>query len=389
MTVRYEQRPRLFVPAEETAPLSRLERARKIRLPSLFLAIVIIPTLAAAVYFLFLSAPMYVSEAEFIVRQPSQTQPAGISGLLQGVGLSQGDDSYAVHEYIMSRDAIAYLEQRLPLRAMLARPGSDFLARFPRPFESQSQEELYNAYKRFVSVEHSSQTGISTVKVKAFRPRDAQAIAAALLDGGEGLVNQLNERAASSAVQEADTEVARAEARVAQAQDDLTDFRNRAGIVDPDKKSIADMEMVTKLQGQLATLQAERAALAVSAPSDPQLPGMDNRIKAYAQQVDLQNAKIAGESSSLAPKIAQYEQLALRKDFADRILATAAAGDETARVEARHKRLYLERVVSPRVPDEATLPHRFTSLLVVIVSALLACGTISLVIAGLREHQQV
>ncbi len=389
MTVRYEERPKLFAPVDDVPRIGRLERARQLKLPWLFLFVVVVPTVLAATYFLLIASPMYVSEAEFIVRAPSQSQPTGLTGILQNVGLAQnGDDSFAVNDYVMSRDAIAYLNHRLPLREMLARPGSDFLARFPRPLGSDSQEALYKSYKRFVSIEHSSQTGISTIKVKAFRPRDAQAIAAVLLDGGENLVNQLNARAANSAVAEADSEVAQAEARVAAAQQNLTNFRNQQGIVDPERKSTADLEMVTKLQGQLAALQAERGALAASAPQDPQLPGLDNRIRAYAGEIDAQNAKLAGEANSLAPVMGVYDQLVVQRDFADKVLVTASAADETARVEARHKRLYLERVVTPALPDEATLPNRLTSLLVAAISALLAWGTIALVLAGFREHQQ-
>ncbi len=159
-------------------------------------------------------------------------------------------------------------------------------------------------------------------------------------------------------------------------------------MIDPTKSSAAQLDLSTKLSEQLATLQAERSGLAASAPQDPQLPALDSRIRAYQRQIDLQNAKMAGESDSLAPKISQYEELELRRDFAEKLLASATASLESARQEARRKQLYLERVVNPDLPDQTTRPHRLASIAVIAVSCILAYGILLLIIAGLREHRQ-
>ena len=60
------------------------------KLPVSFLGFVVAPTLAAAVYFGLVATPQYVSEARFIVRQPSQPQPSGLGVALQGIGLPAG-----------------------------------------------------------------------------------------------------------------------------------------------------------------------------------------------------------------------------------------------------------------------------------------------------------
>jgi len=74
----------------------------------------------------------------------------------------------------------------------MCRPGADLFSRYPRIGEVPSEEGLLKALNRFVVVGYDSSTGISTLEVKAFRPKDAQNIATILLDGGEGLVNRLN-----------------------------------------------------------------------------------------------------------------------------------------------------------------------------------------------------
>jgi capsular polysaccharide transport system permease protein len=365
--------------------------ARLAKLPWLFLVVVAVPTVAAAVYYLLIAAPLYVSEARFVVRQRSGSQPAALGTMLQSVGLNLGEsqtDANEVHEYMMSRDAVHDLVRAHGLRDMLDRPEADFLARFPRPFERDRFENLYKSYRRFVVVGYDANTGISTLRVEGFRAEDAREIADALLAGGEELVNRLNDRAAADAVSEAGRQVIEAESQGLKAQAALTEFRNRERMIDPDRTSAAGSDLVGKLEAQLITMRAERAGLAASAPESPQLPVLDRRIAAFEAQLQAERLRIAGETNSLAPKMAEYEQLLLQREFAVKSMATAETALEGARVDARRKRLYLERVVNPNLPDKAEQPRRLLAILMTLVSTLVAYATLSLVLAGLREHRQ-
>ena len=363
-----------------------------LRRSPLFVAVVLAPTVAAAIYYLLIAAPLYVSEARFIVRTPGQQAPSTLDSVLMGVGFgsasSAATDSYTVHEYISSREAVRDLEKYHDLRAVLARPSIDFLGRFPRLFGGQKFEDLYRAYPRYVTVGFNSQTGISTLRVQAFTPQDAANIANALLDGGEGVINKLNRRSEEDAVEDAHLRVKEAEDRVATSETALTDFRNRERLIDPARSSMADLDLVGKLEIQIATLRAQRGALAASAAESPQLPELDQQIAAFQAQADAQKAKIAGQSSSLAPMIGEYERLIIDRDFAAKELTTASAEVESARLEMRRKHLYLERVVSPNVPDAPRGPKRLLSLAMVLGTALLIYGSLKLIIAGFREHAQ-
>jgi BexC/CtrB/KpsE family polysaccharide export inner-membrane protein len=231
-------------------------------------------------------------------------------------------------------------------------------------------------------------TGISDLKVEAFRPQDAHALAVALLDGGERVVNRLNDRAAADAVADARRQVGESEDRVAAAEGALTGFRNRERLIDPSKSGLAGMEVTGKLQLQLDTLKADRAALAASAAASPQLAVMDRQIHAFEGQLAAEQAKMAGDNSSLAPKIGQYERLTLEREFSAKELTEASTALALAREEARRKRLYLERVVPPNTPDTALLPKRVYSIAMVFITTLLIWATVVLVIAGLKEHGQ-
>ena len=381
--------------------LSELGRSSKVFFTSmlarllsapLFLLLVVVPSVAAIFYFGLIAAPMYVSEAQFVVRSSSQPTAGTLDSVLAGVGFGTAStgttDAYVVHQYVMSRDAVRDLQAHHDLRALLARSNVDMVSRYPRPFEGRSFEDLYQAYTRFVTVGYNSQTGISTLRVKAFRAEDAAAVANALLDGGEAVVNRLNERAAADALNDANRHVRDAETEVVSSEAALTQFRNRERLIDPARSSLAQMELVGKLETVLATLRAQRAALSASAPESPQLPVMDQQIQAFEAQADAQRTQIAGQDTSLAPMIGEYERLVIDRDFAAKELTVASASAEEARLDLNRKKLYLERVVSPNVPDSPRLPKRLYSIGITILTCLLIYGVVVLIIAGLREHGQ-
>jgi len=358
----------------------------------LFAVLVLLPTVLTAFYYLIIAAPIYVSDAKFLVRTPSQSAPGAFDSLLVGVGLGSASssvtDAYVVEEYVTSRDAVRDLEKNHDLRGILSKPSIDFIGRYPRPTEGRSFEDLYQAYRRYVTVGYDGQTGISTLRVYAFDPHDAAMLANALLDGGERLINRLNDRADADAVANANRHILDAEARVEQSEAALTSFRNRERLIDPTRSSLAGLDLVGKLEGQVVTLQAQRAALAASAPESPQLPIVDQQIQALQAQTEIQRSKIAGQDTSLAPMIGEYERLTIDRDFAAKELTAASAAVESAELDMRRKRLYLERVVPPNIPDAARMPRRMYSIGMVFLSCLLIYGIVSLIIAGLREHTQ-
>lgn len=359
------------------------------RIPVGALLIVGLPTLLAMIYYLMIASPRYVSETQFVVRAAGQSTPSSIGIALQGVGLAPTQtDAFAVHEYITSRDGLTELSRRYEIAEILAPPGVDAFSRYPRPWEGRSREALYEGFQRFVTVGYDSTTGISTLRVEAFRPRDAQALTEALLGGGEQLINRLNERSAADAVAQARQAREDARARLSAAQQQLTAFRNREQIIDPTTTAEQSGELIGNLLTEVARLRADRAQVASEAANSPQLPVFDSRIRAYESQIAAERQKVAGNAGSLAGKLSLYEDLNLARELADRELAQATAAVITAEQEARRQRLYLDRVVSPSLPDEASEPRRWLAILTVFASCVLIYGVGWLIYAGVREHRQ-
>ncbi len=379
---------RYLGPAQEGAEIRKDWRGRvRRRLP--FLLLVALPTIVSIVYWGVLATPRYVSESHFMVRKINEARPNNLGLVLQGVGVSTGgSDSFAVQEYVVSRDATEILDRQFDLEKVLSAHGADFFSRYPRPFQPASSEGRFDALKRFVVVGYNATSGITTLRVQAFSAREAQAMNRALLDSGEELVNRLNERAALDAIKEAEAAVEQATTRRAQVQQQMAAFRDREGFLDPQLAAGESTQVISGLLSVLAQLKAELAQIQQSAPQSPQVPILRGRISSYENQVEQERAKLTGRSGALASKIATYESLAMQGEVAEKALLQASAALLTAEQDARRQKLYLDRIVEPNLADRPTQPRRLRAIMIVFLSSLALYLLGHLLWAGLREHRQ-
>lgn len=365
----------LIPPTDATrVPAWRQPRAW-VRRNALFTAIVLVPTAIATLYYGLIAADQYASEARFVVRSASGGGSLTTLGLGLGGGMAGGlggaqaissapgmsrspDDTYSVNEYIQSRDAAERLVRDNGLREMLSRSEGDFINRFPNFYSADNREKLYRHYLGFINVTVHSDTGISVLETRAFRPEDARDFARALLQHAEELVNRLNTRARGDAVRFAESVVRQAEERISTIQIRMTDFRNREMIVDPGKQSEAALELVSRLTGEAAIEKAQLEHLLIVAPSSPQIASLRSRIRSMDDQISQQRAAVVGGDKSMAHKLSQFEQIVLERELAVKSLTSALISLENARQEAQRQQLYLERVVEPNLPDYPSYPWR-------------------------------
>lgn len=378
--------PPLEPPPWATVPDRPLVPERRRSRGLFFTLFVILPTLIGVAFAYGIAADLYVSETRFFVRgQKPPAPPSLLSGLLGQVGLAPShEEAFSVRDFVHSHDAVAGLLQRLDLRALYRRPEADFVNRLEA---DASMERLVRYHRDMVEVRHDTASGLTTMRVFAWRAEDAKAIAEALLEQSEALVNRFSERAIEDSLRLARAEVAAAEARVAEVRARLTEFRDRARELDPGQAGAAVLALVAALEGQLAQVRAEISeASAFMRPDNPRLVSLRARAAAIEEQIARERGRLTGASGALAPVIAEYEQLQLAREFADRALASALTSLEQARIEAQRQQIYLVRVVEPQLAEEALYPRRWLIVLGTAAGSLLLYGIGVLVVAGIRDH---
>jgi capsular polysaccharide transport system permease protein len=355
-----------------------------------FWAIVGVPTLLAGVYYFAVASDLYVSDVEFVVRGPAKSGSSSIPGLLASIGgaAPATEDTYAVNDYMMSRDALRKLVARDDLIAALDRPEGDFVSRVGGllVFGRKDFEALYKTYQRFVSVDVDSTTGVSTLEVKAYRPQDAQNIARALVRLSEEKVNELNARARDDAVGSFDAQVKTIEQRIAKLEDQITAYRLKQKMLDPLSASKGPLELVAQMNLQLTEVKAELADRLRNAPHSPQIPVLRTRIRSLDRLIAEEHGKITGARGSVATAEGEFDRLQVQLQLSEKALTSAFLSLQQARLEAQRQQLYLEAITEPNLADYPLYPKRLASFATVVVTCLLAYGMAWLLIAGVREH---
>ncbi len=145
--------------------------------------------------------------------------------------------------------------------------------------------------------------------------------------------------------------------------------------------------MVSKLQDELITVKSQLIQLRAFTPENPQIPVLEKRARILSEEIYEQTGRVAGDNRSLAAAAVEYQRLQLENGFAERQLAGAMASLQEARNEARRKQVYVERIVNPNRPDSALEPRRLRGIIATFVVGLIAWGILSLLLAGVREHQ--
>jgi capsular polysaccharide transport system permease protein len=356
-----------------------------------FVATVLVPTLTAIAYFGLIASDVYISESRFLVRSPQQraAQTGGVLGaLLQGTGLSRSqDDTYSVRDFILSRDALQELDQKLAIRKSYSSHDIDWFDRFAPLSWDRSFEALYRYYGKHVTVEYDPTSSISILTVRAFTADDAQKINQQLLEMSERLVNSLNDRSRHDLIKFAQEQVNIAAAKARDASLALLAFRRDHAVFEPDKQAAIQLEGVAKLQEELVSTEAQLSQLTKLSPSNPQIPGLQSRAETLRSAIASEASKVTDGKGSFSAHAASFERLEIESEFADKQLGEALAELAEARSEAVRKQLYLDRLVKASLPDKAMEPRRIRSAFTVFLFGLVLWGTASLVLAAIHEHR--
>lgn len=353
-----------------------------------FILIVLVPTALAIIYFGFIASDIYISESKFVVRSPDKPASSGLGIILKTAGFSNSsEESYAAETFVESRDALRVLNKSGMYQRAFEQPYISVLDRFNALGTSGSFEELYRFYADHVHIEHDSTSSIATLKVRAFSGSDAKRINERLLEMAEATVNRLNVRGRQDLIRFAQMEVDDAKRSASSTAIALSSFRDKSGIVDPEKQATVQTQMISKLQDELISTTTELDQLRSMAPQNPQIESLQVKRATLERAIREQLSLVAGGRRSIASQTAQYQRLLLESQIADKQLASAMASLDEALNEARRKQSYVERIVEPNEPDNAIEPRRIRGILGTFVLGLVAYGILSMLLAGIREHQ--
>ena len=354
----------------------------------LFLFVVVVPTLISTYYFSSVASSIYISEAHFVVRSPQRQTMSGLSAMLQGVGFSHSqNDSYAVHDYVLSRDALKVLDEKFDFRKMFTDKKLDLFNRFGALDFDTSFEALFKYYQKRIDIEYDTVSAITKVKVKLFSPDMAYEVNEELFKMMEKFISQLNKRGRTDMLKNAKEELSLSENEAMKARINIANYRSKTSTVDPSKQSETQLLKVAKLEDELLKTKTQLIQLKRVASGNSQIRVLETSIRELKSEIRKEKSKITGKNkASLVSKSSQYEQLIMEQEFANKHYSAAVVAYQQALEEVQRKQLYLERIVQPNKPDYTLYPRRVRAIITTLIFSLLLWGILHMLLAGVREH---
>lgn len=354
-----------------------------------FVVIVLAPTLLASLYYGLIASRQYVSHSEYIVRGVDSHRSAGISALLNTFGISRAaDETSAIESFLKSRDLVSKLNARVNLRAVYSTDKADRLSRYPRFWQSDTFESLYTYMQDFILVTQDPTTGVTKLDISAFDPDKAKLIADNMLALASDMSNSLNKTAQIDTVDTADKEVASARENVVSTQKELTELRNRELLLDPLSFAAQVLQGIAKLSLDRAEIETQIDQSERLSPTNPSLPALKARQEALEDKIHDERSELAGGNAALADKMGAYDHLTLLRTLADKRYGSALLSLQAAQADAERKRVYIEGIVEPNLPDDDTRPERIRNILSVFVITFMAYSILWILSVGSKDHAQ-
>jgi len=332
-----------------------------------FLLISVLPTAFATIWMYGFASDQYESEFRYVVRRVAPiagSLPSGASAV-QGTlpQLSMLADSEMLVQYTRSRAALEDVEATVPLNSIFALPSADWWSRWDPEL---AVEDRVRQWRRFIIANLDLNSGVVTVRVRAFRSEDARSVADALLIGSENLVNGLSHRAQADALALSNREVEASERALADIRRELAAFRNRNEILTPQMLGNVQAEVLARLRVSLAEARASLSAMTDNGvlATAPQAQTIRSRINALEGELEIERRQLGnlggqpGQRESIASVLTHYAELEGNERIALQNLERALSAQSRARIEALSQGVYLNTFIRPLGAERSIHPQR-------------------------------
>ncbi|WP_317056216.1 hypothetical protein [Roseovarius rhodophyticola] len=341
-----------------------------------FVVFVLLPMAAVAYYLWEVAEDQFASTVGFSVRREEVNSAVELFGGITDLSGSSSSDTDILFQFLSGQKIVTSIDSNLDLRAIWSKPQYDPVFAFD---PDGKIEDLVDHWQRMVRVSYDSSSKLLEIKVLAFAPLDAQAIAQAIFEESTEMINRLSAIAREDSVRYARDELVTSVERLKSAREAVTRFRNEHQIVDPS----VDMETQAGLLGNLQTQLAE-ALISLDLLSettrdnDPRLDQARRKVDVIKGRIESEKSKlgISGgdirETDALATVFGEYERLVVDREFAEQTYISALSAFDAAQAEAGRKSRYLAAHIEPTLAEQALYPRRImllglTSLFLVLI----------------------
>jgi capsular polysaccharide transport system permease protein len=354
-----------------------------------FVALVIVPAVVSSLYLFLVASNQYVSEVQFAVRGSTERLP-GTDSLGSAAALALMNSSqevYAIADYIRSPSGVGDVERTVDLRHVFRTGGADWIARLR---DKASAGSLLRYWNDMVTVTTEPVSGLVSVAVRAFTPKDAMDIAAAIRRNSEALVNRMQDRPRTDLVDKSQSEVQAAREQAAEARAAVTRYRNAQASVDPLDTARSVAGNVAELSRELVALDVElttaTAAMGPNAPNIANLRARRDSVKEQIRGLERRIASVDASDRTAAALLVDYDRLEVERTLAEKQVSVAERILDQVRAESNRHQVYIDVIEGPTLPQSALFPERGTILAQIMTMLMALWGVGVFALASVGDH---
>jgi capsular polysaccharide transport system permease protein len=338
-----------------------------------FVLLVMIPAAILLGYLYLKAHDQYASYIGFTVQSEAPATDLSFLGGLTGISNSGSSDTDILYEFIQSQQMVAEVDAALNLRSLYTKPTGDFYYAFDA---EGSIEDLHEYWKRMVKINYDSGTGLIELRVNAFTPDDAKAIADQIFERSSIVINRISAIAREDAIKFARDDLGKAVERLKKSRQEITTFRNLKQIVDPSSDIQGQLGLLNSMQQRLADEYIELDLLAgVTRQNDPRVEQAQRRIKVIEARITEERKKFGlgedGSNEAFANVMGEFEALVVDREFAEASYLSAQAVFDNALAASNRQSRYLASYLGPTTAEASKFPKRGILSFIVIVILLL------------------
>tara|TARA_R110002049_G_scaffold117332_2_gene270538 strand:+ start:121835 stop:123019 length:1185 start_codon:yes stop_codon:yes gene_type:complete len=356
-----------------------------------FMAMVFVPAWIAAFYLWMVADDQYASTVGFSVRKEEVSSAVEILGGITELSGSSSSDTDILYEYIQSQKLVSVLNKELDLENIWSKPVYDPLFAYD---PDGTIEDLLDYWGKMVNIYYDSGSGLIEIRVLAFDPDDAQAIATSIFRESSDMINELSAIAREDAVRYARVDLNEAVERLKAAREGVTLFRNQNRIVDPTVDMQTQAGLMGTLQAQLAEALIDLDLLAeTTQSSDPRVSQAQRRITVIEKRIDEERRKRGitgsndGNQELFSTLVGEYERLIVDREFAEQTYVSALATRDAAMAEARRQSRYLAAHIQPTLAERSQYPQRKVMMGLLVLFLFVTWAIVLLVFYSLRDRR--
>ncbi len=124
-------------------------------------------------------------------------------------------------------------------------------------------------------------------------------------------------------------------------------------------------------------------------PDAPTLMTLKARLDALDGQIGSLRRQLtsdADDRGTVSASIAQFEELELKRIFAEKLYSLSQEALERARLRAERQNVYISVFAPSLLPEEAQFPERWSLSAIIFVSLLVIWGILALTAATVADH---